>query len=149
MNEKRILILRLLRIFAYAVFLAGLIFYGAANHPGVTLGECLDAPELYDGKVIEIGSEAVVDSVYYGGFTIRQLGKIVPVSGSANGVREGEFILLLARFHKPASLEAVAIRIAERRRAKIWFSAIPALLLLVLFFRRFRFDAARLYFYER
>ncbi len=140
---------RTVRIFVYAVILAALILYGYFCHPGVTLDECLAAPEKYDGAVIEVGREAVVEKVFENGFSIRQLGKSVRVYASTENVSPGEFILLLARFHKPCTLEAIHVRVAKRRRAKIWLSAFPALFVLFYFFRRYRFDFHSFYFEER
>jgi len=140
---------RFLRIFAYLCIIAALIVYGYLYHPGVTLSDCLASPEKYDGVVIEVGNEAKVERVFDDGFTIRQLGNSVRVFGALEDVQPGEFVLLLARFHKPCTLEAVKIRIAKNRRMKIWLSTIPAVLVAAYFIRRYRFDFRTFYFQER
>ena len=149
MPERRGVSRRVYRILIYSIVLAALICYGYRYHPGVTLSDCLTSPENYDGELIEVGNEAKIEDVYQGGFIIRQLGKSIPVVGTSPDVKAGEYVLLLARFHKPSSLEAVKIRIAKNRRLKIWLSAIPALLVLFYFLRRYRFDVRSLYFDER
>jgi hypothetical protein len=137
------------RILLFLSILVLLILYGFYFHPGITLSDCLASPDEYDGEIIEVGNEAVIDSVFSDGFTIRQLGKTINVIGMSDDVKSGEFVLMLARFQKPASLEALEIRIAKKRRSKIWLSTIPALLVVGYFFRRFRFNFKHLSFQER
>ena len=149
MNELNAAMWRAARILAYVSILAALILYGNKKHPVITLSDCLTSPEIHDGEIIEVGNEAIVDSVYADGFSIRQLGKTVHVAGDSKDAIPGEFILLLARFHKPNSLEALEFRIAKNRRSKIWVSAIPALVVLGYFIRRYRFNIKYFYFLDR
>ena len=149
MPERHNICRRICRILAYVCLLAALIVYGYLYHPGVTLSDCLASPEKYDDAVIEVGNEAKVEQVFDDGFTIRQLGRRVRVTGATKDVRPGEFILLLARFHKPSSLEAVKIHIAKNRRMKIWLSTIPVLLIVAFFIKSYRFDFRNFYFQQR
>jgi len=149
MREQHNTCARFYRILVYMFILTALIVYGFLYHPGVTLSDCLASPNQYDGAIIEVGNEAKVEKVFHDGFIIRQLGRSVRVAGTTSDVKPGEFVLLLARFHKPSSLEAIRIRIAKNRRMKIWLSVIPALLAAGYFFRRYRFDFRTLYFLER
>ena len=139
---------RILRIVLYCGILAGLIAYGRFFHPFVSLQMCLQDPQKYDGTTISVGNEAVVNEVFPDGFTLTQMGKNVRVFGS-NKVTPGDFITVPAVFHKPGWLEAQQIKVAKKRRAKIWLSVIPALAIIIFFFIRFRFDVHSLTFEER
>jgi hypothetical protein len=141
--------LRLGRIFLYLFVLGGLIWYGVKHHPGVTLSMCLAEPMRYDGAIIDVGNEAVVQSVAETTFTIHYLNRTVQVEGSLPESRVGQYIYLKARFVAPDRLEAIAIRIAERRRSKIILSIFPAVIILFWFFRRFRLNLSAMIFEER
>lgn len=87
--------------------------------------------------------------IYNDGFSIEQLGREVRVFAPHVKVTSGEFIYLHAIFCKPDSLHAVKVRVAKERRAKIWFSVIPTLLIAAYFAGRFRFNSKTLCFEER
>ena len=106
-------------------------------------------PEKYDGSTIIVGNEATVQEIHDDGFTIQQMGKNVRVFYSETDVRTSEFVVLKSTFHKPNTLQAHKVRIAKKRRAKIWLSVIPALLVCLYFIRRFRFNFRKFYFEER
>lgn len=141
--------LRLFRILLLTFLLAILIWYGHTFYPAVTLQMCLANPELHDGSTIVVGNEATIQEIYDDGFLIEQMGKKVRVISSEQNVRLGEFVILKAVFHKPNLLEALEVRIAKKRRAKIWLSVIPALLVVAYFMKRFRFNVRQFYFEER
>lgn len=142
-------VLRLVRISLYLLVLGGLIGYGAKYHPGVTLAMCLAEPTRYDGAVIDVGNEAIVQSVAATTFTIRYLNRTVNVEGKLPETSVGQFIYLKARFVAPDRLEALGIRVATQRRSKIILSIIPAVIILFWFFRRFRFNLSGMVFEER
>ncbi|MBN1559267.1 hypothetical protein JW998_03410 [candidate division KSB1 bacterium] len=139
---------RLLRVAVYFSSLVLLVLYGRFFHPFVTLQMCLADPEKYDGVTIHVGNEAVIVEVLPDGFSLEQLGRRVRVLGPRD-VRVGEFIILNAVFHKEGWLEVKRMRIAEKRRAKIWLSVFPAVFICIYFVARFRFDFRTLYFEER
>ncbi|RQW07159.1 hypothetical protein EH223_00645 [candidate division KSB1 bacterium] len=138
-----------IRVFVYLCSLAALILYGRVHFPYVTLQMCLSRPEFYDGTKISVGNEATVRDVYKDGFIIEQLGKQVRVSAPDVHVASGEFVYLHAVFFKPDSLHALKVRVAKKRRAKIWLSVFPVLLIGAYFFHRFRFNVKTFYFEER
>ncbi len=138
-----------LLITVYVMVLVALIFYGEFYHPDVTLKMCLENPQRYDLTLIEVGNEAVVQQVYADSFTISYLDFNVLVRGTHPKLKRGEFVLLRARFHKEGWLQPLAIRVAEQRRFKIWISVLPVLLILIYFFRTFRFNFHTFLFEER
>jgi hypothetical protein len=140
---------RVLRIVLLTSVLVFLIWYGHAFYPSITLQMCLESPEQYDGATIIVGNEATIQKIHADGFTIRQMGKLVRVFSAESDVSIGEFVILKATFHKPNELEAHKVRIAKKRRAKIWLSVFPALVVSIYFLRRFRFNFRTLYFEER
>jgi len=140
---------RIIRILLLAFGLVFLIWYGYAFYPAITLQMCLANPDLYDGSTITVGNEATITGVHQDGFSIQQMGKHVRVFSTKTNVKPGEFVILKAIFHKPNTLEALDFRIAKQRRAKIWLSVIPALLVGIYFLKRFRFNFSSFYFEER
>jgi hypothetical protein len=149
LTSDRAKYLRLGRIFLYLFVLWGLIWFGTEHHPGVTLSMCLAEPMRYDGAVIDVGNEAVVQSVSETTFAIRYLNRTIQVDGSLPASRVGQYIYLKARFIASDRLEALAIRIAEQRRSKIILSIFPAVIILFWFFRRFRLNLSAMIFEER
>ena len=139
---------RFFRLFIYSVLLLGLILYGRFFHPFVTLKMCLNEPEKYDGSTIIVGNEAVIKKIFKDGFSIVQMGVEIRVFGPTD-VEPGEFVVLQAVFHKPDRLESIKIRIAKKRRSKIWLSVFPAILVVFYFLRQYRFNFSSLYFEER
>jgi hypothetical protein len=149
LKSKRKAHIRFIRIFVLLTALALLIWYGRAFYPAINLQMCLANPEKYDGTTITVGNEATVKHVYKDGFSIVQLGNQVRVYSDDNAVASGEFVTLEAVFHKPNILRALQIKVAKKRRAKIWLSVGPVLLIVAYFFRRFRFNAKKFCFEER
>ncbi len=140
---------RILTVFGLLILIAGLLWYGKVKNPTVTLQMCLAAPERYNGSLIEVGAEATVAQVIEDGFILRQMGKRVKVVGTVNSLQVGEFVGLLAVFHQPGWLELKKIHVAKNRRAKIWFSVIPLIIVFFLCARQYRIDLSRFEFAER
>ncbi len=140
---------RPLRIFIYSISLILLVLYGRYFHPFVTLQMCLANPEEYDGFTIDVGNEAVIGEVFQDGFSIEQMGQRVRVFGPTEVARPGEFITLNAVFHREGFLVVKEMRVAERRRTKIWLSVFPVLVICFIFLRRFRLDYRMMYFMKR
>ena len=149
MTNKRNAYFRFIRIFLLILTLALLIWYGRTSYPAINLQMCLAHPEKYDGTTISVGNEATVKHVYDDGFSLVQLGKHVRVYSDITNIAPGEFVTLEAVFHKPNILQALQVRVAKRRRAKIWLSVAPALLIAAYFFKRFRFNVKKIVFEER
>ena len=103
---------------------------------------------MYDGRTIAIGTEITVQEILQDGFTIKQFGHIIKVKGQAENIAPDDFITLSAVFHKQGWLELKSYHIAKNRRFKIFVSIFPALLVLVIFFKSFRFDFKRFVFTE-
>ena len=133
--------MRLIRIIIYIAALTGLILYGNSHFPAITLQMCLENPARYDGTSITVGNEATVHKVTNDGFIIKQQGQLIPVkSARIKGLRPGVFINFSAVFHKPGWLQAGEVYVMKQRRIKIWVSVIPVIMIVILFFRHFRFD---------
>jgi len=140
---------RILTVFGLLILIVGLLWYGKAKNPTITLQMCLAAPQRYDGSLIEVGTEATVAQVIEDGFILRQMGKLVKVVGKANDLQVGEFVGLLAVFHRPGLLELKKIHVAKNRRTKIWVSVIPLVMVLLFCIRQYRVDFRRLGLTER
>lgn len=143
------LIGRSLRIGFYLVVLTSLVLYGRYEYPVISLQTCLQHPQRYDQKIINIGNEAVIEQVKEDGFFIRYLHHLIYVEGTASNLRVGEYVYLRARFIAPDRLSLIALHIAAGRRMKIWLSIIPAVVIIFWFFRRFRWRFTSFTFTER
>jgi hypothetical protein len=82
-------------------------------------------------------------------FIIQQLGVKMRVKGDPLNASRGDFIRLKAVFHKENYLEVVRLYVDKGRRSKIIFSIFPALLVIFLFFKTYKFDWQTLVFYRR
>ncbi|MBN2357031.1 hypothetical protein JXO59_13020 [candidate division KSB1 bacterium] len=140
---------RWIRILLYAAALSALIWYGHAYNPAITLPMCLAQPQRYDGSVIEIGTEVTVREILPDGFTIHQMGRVIPVQGPTVGLREGDFVVLSAVFHAPDRLQLKDIYVARGRRRKIVVSIFPVIVVLYVLIRTYRFDVRRFIIVER
>jgi hypothetical protein len=127
----------------------GLIWYGKAYNPAITLQQCLAAPERYDSARIEVATEAVIAAISDDGFILRQMGKEIKVIGHGPDLRAGEFVSLTGIFHKEGWIEADKIHVAKKRRAKIAASLLPIIVVLVLFVKKFTFNLCRFEFTPR
>jgi len=134
---------------ALLFFLIYLMWYGFQNAPSITLRMCLENPALYDGCNIGIGNEATIAQLIPGGFLIKQMGKTMRVYGDSQNASAGDFVQLRAIFHEEGYLELVHFHVAKKRRVKIFVSLVPTLLILIIFFKRFKFDWRQILFYER
>ncbi len=129
--------------------LAGFTVYGYLYNPGGKLGKCLANPERYDGRIIGVGTEARVVELLPEGFVIQELGKKIRVIGDLPKASPGDYIRIRAVFHKEGYLELEQLYVAKGRQTKIFISIVPALLVIFLLFRTYRFDWRQLLFRER
>ncbi|MGQ9560087.1 MAG: hypothetical protein ACUVWA_06210 [Candidatus Oleimicrobiaceae bacterium] len=131
------------------MLLVALTYYGYRAFPEIRLADCLHDPARYDGALITVGTEATVERVLPDGFLVRQMGRVVRVIGDAGNARPGDFVRFRARFHREGHLTLEQLYVAKRRRAKVAVSILPALLVVALVIKTYRFDPHRLCFVER
>jgi len=135
---------RWLRLLIYASLMTFLIYYGQKNHPGVTYAECTSDPIKYHNTPIEIGTEATINEIYPDYFLISQMQHLIKILGPApDHAQVGEFVTLSGTFQKDGSIIPASIRIAEKRRLKIWISLFPMIVVIFYFFKIFKWDWAR------
>lgn len=137
------------KIIALLAVLVGLAAYGYLLNPVGKLSKCLANPDLYDGQLIGVGTEAKVVELLPEGFIIQELGQRIRVVGDPPDASPGDYIRIRAVFHKEGYLELERSYVAKGRRAKIFVSIVPALLVIFLLFRTYRIDWRHLLFRER
>lgn len=135
--------------FGLLLVLVGLIYYGYRNNPAVTLQMCLNAPLRYDQKEIGVGTEAIVVEVLPDGFLLKEMDRTIRVKGNPQNVDQGDFVRMQAIFHKEGYLELKRLHVVKGRRLRIFISILPALLVLFLLFKTYRFDWRQMLFTER
>lgn len=140
---------RWLIIGACLFLLAALVVFGFVKNPAITLSMCLENPSRFDLQQVELGNEATVARTWDGGFTLRQMGREIPVYGHYSDLAPNEFIYVKAIFHQEGYLELINLRIAKQRRAKIWTSVPPMILIVGMFFYRYRFSFRHFQLRER
>ncbi|MFB0565714.1 MAG: hypothetical protein ACETWK_08565 [Candidatus Aminicenantaceae bacterium] len=140
---------RWINILGLLVVLICLVLYGYLSRDPVTLDKCLNNPIQYDGKDINVSIEATVVKLLSDGFFVRQMGRAIRVVGDPQNASVGDFVVMLAVFHKEGYLELKSLRVAKGRRLKVLISIPPALLVLFLLFWTYRFDLRLLLFKER
>ena len=131
------------------ISLVGLSIYGERFNPFVTLRKCVSDPEKYDGSRISVGTEATVANILPNGFVLKQMNLKIPVYGQVENIAVNEFVNVVAIFHKDGYLELCDIYVAKKRRAKIITSIIPVIVIMILFFKQYRFDFKRLVIEEK
>jgi hypothetical protein len=137
----------LLTLCLILVLLSG---YGAFHHPWLSYRECVSDPVRYDGRLVEEFHEPVIGAIRKDGFELLQRGEApVFVWADTAGLASGEFVSLKAVFHKDGPMAATVAVVASRRKEKMILSLFPAVLIIVLFFRNFRFNTKRLEFESR
>ncbi len=131
------------------VVLLALGWYSYQCHPYRNLQDALRQPAAFEGKVVSAGAEVTIVSVGDSVFVVRQLGREFRVRGRLSGAKPGEYVALEAIFHGTGELELVRGRVLKGRRAKIWISVLPLLIVVALFFADYRFDLPRGEFVRR
>lgn len=140
---------RWIKVAGLILALLVLAAYGYMNYPGLTLPMCLDNPGEYDGREVSLGTETRVEEILPGGFRVRQWGRYIRVEGDPQDAEVGDFVQLLAVFHREGFLELKRLYVAKNQRKKILVSILPALLVLGLFFRKYNFTWTKKRFEER
>ena len=132
---------RILVIVLSLTLLILLCIHFAHHNPWLSLNQCLENPKLHDGRTVTRFREPRIAEIHTEGFLLKQKsGKSIPVIADTTGLIPGKYIGLVAVFHKEGYLEAVHLKVSQNRRYKIGLSILPALLVLALFFRFFRWD---------
>ncbi|MFH1942989.1 MAG: hypothetical protein ABIL68_12880 [bacterium] len=132
---------RLAAIIVLCLILLALSYFSVHSHPWIALNECLEHPEEFDGQLVTKFEESSIGSIYTDGFElIQKKGPSIRVYSDTTGLQTGKDIGLIAIFHKEGYFEAVSLRVSRNRKAKIWISAFPALLVAFLCIRHFRFN---------
>ena len=132
---------RLIAILLIIAALVGLSLYTVRSHPWVELNDCLENPEAFDGRTLVKYSEPMIGNILEDGFRLLQKnGPSIRVYADTAGLVEGKYIGMKAIFHKEGYLTVQVLRVHEKRRHKMWLSVIPAFLVVILFFRHFRFN---------
>jgi len=117
----------------------------------VSLADCVNNPAKYDLQPVELYNDTVVAGKDTTGITINSRGIVFPVKfkDEINRILKGEYISLLAVFHKEGYLEAEKYHIHKHRRIKMATSNIAAFVFIVLFFFRFRFNPDKFIFEDK
>ena len=140
---------RWILIFGLLLSLIALVWYGYRFNPRVMLKMCLDDPIKYDGIGIEVGTEAKVTKLLPDGFIVKEAGRTIRVKGNPQNASMGDFVRMRAVFHKEGYLELKRLQVAKGKYIKIVVSIVPALLVLFLLFRTYKFDWHRILFREK
>jgi hypothetical protein len=121
-----------------------LCLYGGLRHPWISYTECRQDPEKYDGLVVENFREPKIGAIRTNGFELLQHGeRPVFVEADTAGLKSGEYVALKAVYHGEGRLTATTVRVVSRRREKMAVSLVPAVMIVFLFFRHFRFNVQR------
>lgn len=132
----RIIIILLLTFVCIA-----LSYYSAHHHPWITLTQCLENPELYNGQIVTGFHEPLIGKIYEDGFMLHHSdGDSIRVYADTTGLSKNEYISIKARFYKEGYLKAINIHVAKNRRTKIVLSTIPIFFLVFIFFKNYRFN---------
>jgi len=142
-----------MKMLIIVVAIAILITYShlVGNHKELSIRECLEAPEKYDGTLLVIKKETKIGNIYEDGFEIVQPYDNVTifVSGDTTGLIKNAYVTLTATFHKEGYLELHSIHVHKRRRVKFIASIVTVIIVFANFVRWFKFDVHRKRFVER
>jgi len=128
-------------ILGCSILLIALSVVTVYHHPWISLNDCYENPEKYDGKLVTHFREPVIAEILDDGFILKQYqGPSIKVFAETTNLKTGEFVGLKAIFHKEGYLEAVSCRIAKNRRYKIWLSVIPVVLVAFFLFQSFQVE---------
>jgi hypothetical protein len=140
---------RLARILTILLVLLGLSWYGKTNNPAITLQECLQQPDRYEGTRIQVATEVTVIQTWPDSLRVHQMGAFCTVVGPPGDARPGDFVSMSAIFHAPGWLELVELHPARGRRAKIIWSMLPLLVLAGAWLAAYRCNWRRFYWEPR
>ncbi len=132
---------RLLYIFLLLLGIFSLSYFTVHHHPWISVADCLEDPEKYDGAVVTSYHEPTIGKIYSDGFDLLQKHHpSIRVYADTTGLIEGEYVGLKAVFQKEGYLKAVELVVARKRREKIWISILPVILIGILLLKYFRLN---------
>jgi hypothetical protein len=119
----------------------GLCIYNARTNPWISVSDCLEDPEAYDGKMVARYREPMIGEIFPDGFRLLQKqAPSIRVFSDTTGLVSGEFVGMRAIFHKQGYLEAISIHVAKRRRHKIGISVVPVFFIGFLLWKYFNWN---------
>ena len=133
-----------------------LAWYSDAAQQPLTLLECLENPERYEGVEVPIFLEARVMDLTPDRLRISQItgpleitipprfNGMVSSYSSLDDVKPGQSLEAITVFRLPGYLELKNLRIAPLRPLKIIFSIFPAIIVLVILIISIRWEKGRL-----
>jgi len=132
---------RIIGLIGIPILLILLAFYSASKYPTLSLNECLQNPEAYDGCTLSWFNEPMIGEIHDDGFLLIQgQGPSIRVIADTTGLIVNKFIGMTAVFHKEGYLESKKLVVARNRRYKIWLSVLPVLLVGFMMIRTIRID---------
>lgn len=141
--------LRIFKIALPILLIIILIIYGGKKllltYPG--FNEAAANSEEFNGKQIFYGGKIVEVKKNY--FVLKMEEKKVIVKGVLDKNTQGSNISGKAIFQKDKTLKMLDYHTSNLRQYKIWISLIPALIVLYLFSRDYRFDIRKLMFKKK
>ena len=147
---------RTIKIIGLIIVLGLLAWYSDAARQQLTLSECLENPEQYEGREVPIFLEARVlgmtpdclrVSQITGSIDIRippGFRSMVSSFSSPEDVRPGQAMEAITLFRLPGYLELKELRIAPLRPLKIIVSIFPAVIVLIILITSLRWKNGRL-----
>ncbi len=133
-----------------------LAWYSDTAQQPLTLSECLENPERYEGVEVPIFLEARVMDLTPDRLRISQItgpleitipprfNGMVSSYSSLDDVKPGQSLEAITVFRLPGYLELKNLRIAPLRPLKIIFSIFPAIIVLVILIISIRWEKGRL-----
>ena len=132
---------RFIVIIALLITLIALALYTVHSHPWISIEECLQNPDEFDGELVTHYHEPMIGEMFSDGFQLLQPNRPpIRVIADTTGLIQGKFLALRAIFHKEGYLEVVALHVSRNRRYKIGLSVLPVLFVGLLLIRFYRID---------
>ena len=133
--------IRSLYIFLLLLGLFSLSYFSVHHHPWISVADCLEDPEKYDGAVVTSYHEPIIGEINADGFNLLQKhNPSIRVYADTTGLIKGEYVGLKAVFRKEGYLKKVELIVARKRREKIWISILPTILIGFLLLKYFRLN---------
>jgi len=144
------------KIIGLIVILGILAWYSDAAQQPLTLSECLNNPELYEGVEVPVSLEARVMDLTPNRLRVSQITGPVEITipprfsgmvssySSLDDVKPGQSMEAITVFRLPGYLELKKLRIAPLRPLKIILSIFPAIIVLIILIISIRWENGRL-----
>jgi len=133
--------MRWILILLLFITVCGLGYYNTRTSPWISVADCLEDPEAYDGKLVTRYREPLIGEIFADGFQlIQKNAPSIRVYADTTGLISGKFVGMRAVFHKQGYIEVRSLHVAKRRRYKIWISVLPVFLVGFLCLKTFRWN---------